>query len=53
MIWIYGHTSKPEPVNDRWLEANGLKYLFGSHQLWTREQAASLAVAALSYAELL
>lgn len=48
---IYNHTMKSEPDSDRWLEANGAKYLFQSSQKWTREQVTEFASNAWDYME--
>lgn len=48
---IYNHTMRAEPDSDRWLEANGAKYLFHSSQKWTREQVHKFASDAWDYME--
>ena len=49
---VLAHTFN-KTLNDNdcedWLEVNGLKYLFGSHQDWTRQQAHDFLSAAWNY----
>lgn len=46
---IYRYTSSTEPGQGRWLEANGVKFLFNSHQRWSRDQGTHFAERALTY----
>lgn len=50
---IFNYTNRPEPAenDDRWLEANGAKFLFYPAQKWTREQVHAFASAAWDYME--
>lgn len=50
---IYNYTNRVEPSesSDRWLEANGAKFLFHPGQKWTREQIHTFANAAWDYME--
>ena len=48
---IFNYTMKAEPVEDRWLEANGIKFLFYHKQKWTRTQIHAFASAAWDYME--
>lgn len=50
---IFNYTNRSEPTEqaDRWLEANGAKFLFHSEQKWTREQVHAFASAAWDYME--
>ncbi|MBC9944178.1 nucleotidyltransferase [Leucobacter sp. cx-328] len=48
---IFNHTLKPEADNDRWLESNGIKYLFHLNQKWTLPQIHKFADAAWDYME--
>jgi predicted nucleotidyltransferase len=50
---IYNQSLGNEPVDEssRWLEANGVKYLFHWKQKWTREGAHAFANAAWNYME--
>lgn len=48
---IYNHTLKAEPDDNRWLEANGAKYLFHPSQKWTRAQVHQFASDAWNYME--
>lgn len=47
-------SSGDEPLNsaDRWLEANGLKFLFTSSQKWTRKDGQDFALAVWTYLKL-
>jgi hypothetical protein len=40
---IWGYSKEPEPNVGRWLEVNGLKWLFHPEQRWTREDAQRFA----------
>jgi hypothetical protein len=40
---------EPVKAESRWLEANGVQMLFGSHQTWTREEARQFAYDAWNY----
>ncbi|RXZ51816.1 nucleotidyltransferase domain-containing protein [Agromyces binzhouensis] len=46
---IYNYTMRAEPDSDRWLEANGAKYLFHHAQKWTRAQVHKFAGDAWDY----
>jgi len=48
---VYNELEGPEPdgENSRWLEANGIKYLFHSKQKWTRGDGRDFAKAAWNY----
>jgi hypothetical protein len=50
---IFNYTNRGEPTeqSDRWLEANGSKFLFRVDQKWTREQVHAFASAAWDYME--
>lgn len=48
---IFNHTLKTEPTDNRWHEANGIKFLFHSNQKWTRGQVHKFASAAWDYME--
>ncbi|RZS59502.1 hypothetical protein EV141_0729 [Microcella putealis] len=50
---IYNYTNRSEPADEaeRWLEANGAKFLFHGSQKWTREQVHAFANAAWDYME--
>jgi hypothetical protein len=52
-IWD-GLQGDEEPATDseRWLEVNGFRYLFGSHQKWTRADGRDFAHAAWNYLRL-
>ena len=46
---IWSSLEGEEPVSDRWVEPNEVKYLFHPNQPWTREEGRRLAGAAWSY----
>lgn len=46
---IWSDLQGPEPETGRWLEPNGIKYLFHSSQPWTREEGRDLTQAAWNY----
>lgn len=48
---IFNSTMGPEPDENRWLEANGVKYLFHYAQKWTRAQVHKFASDAWDYME--
>lgn len=48
---IFNHTLRPESAEERWVEANEIKFLFHSSQKWTRAQIHSFASAAWDYME--
>lgn len=48
---IFNHTMQDESDDDRWLEANGIKFLFHPSQKWTRAQIHKFASAAWDYME--
>ncbi|PPF38748.1 nucleotidyltransferase [Rathayibacter sp. AY1A3] len=50
---IYNYTMRPEPTedSDRWLEGNGVKYLFHFTQKWDRASVHKFANAAWNYME--
>ena len=50
---IYNYTMRAEPIEEaeRWLEANGAKYLFHPSQKWTRAQVHAFAQTAWNYLE--
>lgn len=48
---IFNYTLKAEPSDSRWLEANGIKFLFHPNQKWTRDQIHKFASAAWVYME--
>lgn len=48
---IFNSTIGDEPDKDRWLEANGAKFLFHPSQKWTREQVHQFASDAWDYME--
>lgn len=51
LVHIWDHTQgDDEPASsERWVEVNECKYLFGSHQSWTRRDAREFAKAAWNY----
>lgn len=49
---IFNHTLKAEPSDNRWLEANGIKFLFHQDQKWTPGEIHRFASAAWDYMEL-
>ena len=50
MIWDHTQGDVDPPVEtERWLEANAAKYLFGSHQKWSRRDAREFSYAAWNY----
>ncbi len=51
---IFRATEGPEPTDNgkRWVEVNEAKYLFGSHQKWTRADAREFAIAGWNYLDL-
>lgn len=48
---IHNHTMKPEESDNRWVESNGIKYLFHPNQKWTRCQVHEFAKTAWAYME--
>lgn len=48
---IHNSLQGPEPTeeSDRWLEVNEAKFLFGTHQKWSRADARAFAFAAYNY----
>lgn len=48
IIYLYENT-KTDAICKDWGEVGELKYLFGSHQKWTRDQANAFTVAAWNY----
>lgn len=48
---IFNHTIRDESRDNRWLEANEAKFLFGSTQKWTRAQIHKFASDAWDYME--
>lgn len=48
---IFNCTMGTEPVDDRWMEANGSKFLFHPDQKWTRAQVHKFASDAWDYME--
>lgn len=48
---VFNYTMRREPGESRWLEANGVKYLFHPNQKWTREQVHRFVDDAWNYME--
>ena len=48
-MWAYLDAPEPSVENDRWTEANGIKFLFHPHQPWTRDDAKTFVLAAWNY----
>jgi len=48
-IWEGTQGDSEPPAHERWLEVNECKYLFGSHQKWTRRDTRDFAKAAWNY----
>ncbi|WP_434922715.1 nucleotidyltransferase domain-containing protein [Glutamicibacter sp. PAEs-4] len=48
---IYKHTLKAEASDDRWVETNGIKFLFHPNQKWTPQQIHDFSLAAWNYME--
>ncbi len=51
-IWENTQGDTEPTKNERWMEANDVKYLFASKQSWTRKDARDFADAAFGYLEL-
>jgi hypothetical protein len=51
-IYLYANNAEPSTESERWLEANGVKFLFYDGQAWSREQAREFAYRAFDYLEL-
>lgn len=50
-IWNYTNKAEPDTEGDRWVEANGAKFLFHFAQKWTRSDVHAFADAAWNYME--
>jgi len=50
-IFNYTNAAEPSAQSDRWLEANGAKFLFHADQKWTRKEVHMFASAAWDYME--
>jgi hypothetical protein len=48
-IWNEMEGAEPSSSSDRWLEVNECKYLFGTHQRWTRQDGRDFAKAAWNF----
>lgn len=48
---IFNYTLKAEPSDNRWLEANGIKFLFHQNRKWTQAEIHKFASAAWDYME--
>jgi hypothetical protein len=46
---IWNELEGDEPSDSRWMEVNGIKYLFHSSQKWTRQDGRDFAYAAWNY----